>query len=97
MLISRFICGFLGVNSATLREVAVQSYIPSSMRARISSLLTVSIQFGVMFPQLLAGALGEVLSYRLVAVMFSLIGILCVYLLIVRNKKSIQPLFEANN
>ena len=43
MLISRFICGFLGVNSATLREVAVQSYIPSSMRARISSLLTVSI------------------------------------------------------
>ena len=50
-----------------------------------------------MFSQLLAGALGEVLSYRLVAVMFSLIGILCVYLLIVRNKKSIQPLFEANN
>ncbi|MBS5928441.1 MAG: MFS transporter [Clostridium sp.] len=97
MLISRFICGFLGVNSATLREVAVQSYIPPSMRARISSLLTVSIQFGVMVSQLLAGALGEVLSYRLVAVIFSLIGMLCVYLLIVRNKKSIQPLFEANN
>ena len=97
MLISRFICGFLGVNSATLREVAVQSYIPPNMRARISSLLTVSIQFVVMITQLLAGALGEVLSYRLVAVIFSSIGMICVYVLIVRNKEYIQPLFEDNN
>lgn len=94
MVISRFICGFLGVNSSTLREVAIQSYIPSNMRARISSLLSVTIQLGIMITQLIAGALGEILSFRIVAVIFSSISMFFVYWLIVRNKDYIKPLME---
>ncbi|MBQ6802975.1 MAG: MFS transporter, partial [Oscillospiraceae bacterium] len=37
MLLNRGICGFLGINSATMREAAVQTYIPDNLRARINA------------------------------------------------------------
>ena len=37
MLINRGIAGFLGIQSATMREAAVQKYIPDEMRARINA------------------------------------------------------------
>ncbi len=65
MLINRGICGFLGINSATMREAAVQKYIPDKLRARINSLQSVIIlAIGSIF-SLAAGALGEILDLRL--------------------------------
>ena len=37
MLCNRFLCGALGISSATIRETAVQSYLPENMRARINA------------------------------------------------------------
>lgn len=92
MLANRFVCGLLGVNSATLRETAVQSYLPVEMRARVNSLLNVALYAGVMLLQMVAGALGELLPYRLVVVLLACVSMSAVYLLIVRNRKTIQPL-----
>lgn len=92
MLANRFVCGLLGVNSATLRETAVQSYLPVEMRARVNSLLNVALYAGVMLLQMVAGALGELLPYRLVVVLLACVSMSAVYLLIVRNRKAIQPL-----
>lgn len=39
MLCNRFLCGALGISSATIRETAVQSYLPENMRARINAFL----------------------------------------------------------
>ena len=65
MLVNRATCGFLGVGSATLRQAAVQRYIPDEHRAKLSAFDTVfsSIVYGLL--GLAVGALGEVLDYRL--------------------------------
>lgn len=93
MAANRFICGFLGVNSATLREAAIQNYLPPDIRGRISSLLNVTISAGVMLMQLAAGALGEILPYRGVAVICASMALVSVFLLVRRNRSSIEPLF----
>ncbi len=38
MLANRFLCGGLGTSSATIRETAVQSYLPPEMRARVNAI-----------------------------------------------------------
>ena len=37
MLVNRAICGFLGIQSATIRQAAVQRYIPDRLRARLNA------------------------------------------------------------
>lgn len=96
MLAARFLCGFLGVNSATLRESAIQHYLPSHMRARVNSLLSVAILALVMVMQLLAGALGEILPYRLVAVGMSLLAMVALYLLVFRNRRPVRDLMNVD-
>lgn len=64
MLASRFICGFLGVNSASLRNAAVQRYIPDEHRAKLNAFLNMLCSLGASVFTLVMGALGEVLSYR---------------------------------
>ena len=93
MLALRALCGFLGVNSATLRETAVQSYLPTEMRARVNSLLNVAISLMVLIMQLIVGVLGEFLPYRLVAVFCAVFGFICIQLFVVRNRKDIEPLY----
>ncbi len=65
MLLSRGICGFLGINSATLREEAVQGYIPDQLRAKLNALFSVLISGASAVFTLVVGALGEVLDLRL--------------------------------
>lgn len=93
MLVLRSCCGFLGVNSATLRETAVQSYLPPQMRARVNSLLNVAINALILVAQLLVGILGEFLPYRIVVVICSAFGFICIQLLVVNNRKDIEPLY----
>lgn len=97
MVVLRFIVGFLGVNSMTLREAAVQRRLPSEVRARVEALFTVMISLGQIATGLIAGALGEVLHYPVVSVIFGVAGLMCVYLLIIRNRKHIEPVYEAEN
>lgn len=93
MLLLRSFCGFLGVNSATLRETAVQSYLPPEMRARVNSLLNVAVSAMVLVVQLLVGMLGEIFPYRMVIIVCSTISFICIQLLVVRNRKDIEPLY----
>jgi len=93
MLILRFLCGFLGVNTATLREAAVQAYLPQNMRARIMGLLNVLASLGMLVSQLLAGALGEILPYRVVALLFAGCTTICVFSIIVRNRDNVRKIY----
>lgn len=65
MLANRSICGFLGINSATLREAAVQSYIPEEFRSRIAAFQSILHSAVCALLVLAVGALGEVLDYRI--------------------------------
>ncbi len=64
MLVNRAICGFLGINSAALRQAAVQRHIPEGYRARINAFETVVISMAYSLFGLLIGAMGEWLDLR---------------------------------
>jgi len=94
MLVLKFLCGFLGCNTATLREAATQSYLPQDMRARINGLFNVLMNMGMVLVQLLAGALGELFPYRYVALGFAMFAFAAILLVIVRNKADVRKIYE---
>lgn len=95
MLASRFLCGGLGITSATIRETAVQSYLPEQMRARVNAFFNVLFAIGGVFFQFLAGALGQILPHRAVAVLLGLAGIGSIFFLIMLPEKENRPVYEA--
>ena len=94
MIILKFLCGFLGVNTATLREAAVQNYLPPNIRARINALFSVLVSLGLMAVQVLTGALGEWLPYPYVPLLFAGFSFLLIFLLIVRNRREVEAIYN---
>jgi hypothetical protein len=94
MIAIRFVLGFLGVNSATLREAAVQKYLPGDIRSRVQAVFAILTSLGAIVFRLFAGALGEVMPYQTVPLIMMGIGLLAVYFLIIRNKRHIMPIYE---
>ena len=64
MLLNRALAGFLGINSATMRQAAVQRYLPEHLRARINAFENMCITLASSLFTLALGALGQVLGYR---------------------------------
>lgn len=94
MIVFRFICGFLGVNTAILRQAAVQNYIPSQIRARVNGLFQVLISIGMMIIPLLTGALGEIISYPVISLLLGIISLFLIYQLIIKNQTEIRKVYE---
>lgn len=95
MLFNRFLCGALGISSATIRETAVQCYLPCHMRARINAFFNMVISGGCVIFQLAAGVMGQWMSYRSAVVLISVFALLCMVLLIVIPAKENRPVYEA--
>ena len=93
MLVNRGICGFLGINSATMRQTAVQTYIPDELRSRINAFESV-LYFGVSAVLgLLVGALGEILDYRVCITVCGMSTMLVCFLTIWRNRKEVRSVY----
>jgi hypothetical protein len=95
MLVNRSVCGFLGINSAALRQAAVQRYIPEELRARLNACETVihSATYAVM--GLAIGALGELLPYHIcftICGVFS--GLICMATMW-RNRVHVRNVYNA--
>ena len=71
MMVNRAVCGFLGINSATLRESSVQNYLPDHMRAKINAVSETLFAIVPSVMTLAVGALGEVMDYRLCVTLVS--------------------------
>lgn len=95
MLANRFLCGGLGTMSATLRETAVQSYLPSQMRARVNAVFQVIFSIGGIGFQFVAGVLGELLPYRLVVIVLGVLSLFAIWAFIVIPDKDNRPVYEA--
>lgn len=94
MLLDQAVCGFLGINSATLRESSVQKYIPDQMRAKVNA---VSGSFMALVPSLFTvavGALGEVMDYRLCVTLVSLLSFVPIYFIIWRGREDIKKIYN---
>ena len=92
---NRVICGGLGTTSATVRETAVQSYLPGNMRARVNALFNAIFSFGSIFFQFFAGILGEVLPYRGVILIMGFISLVAVWVLIIKPDEVNRKVYEA--
>lgn len=95
MILNRFICGGMGTLSATLRETAVQSYLPGDIRARVNALFNAIFSIGTIAFQIFAGVLGEVLPYRVTIILMGLFSLLAAWLFIVRPDQENRPVYEA--
>ena len=93
MILLRFICGFLGVSSSTLKEVAIQNYFDSDIRARVNGLNNIAITIGILLVQLCVGALGEVLSYSHVVLGLSILTFFCMFRSLVKNKSEVEKVY----
>ena len=94
MLVNRFVCGFLGVNSASLRAAAVQRYIPDEHRAKLNAFLDMIISLAVSLCALLMGALGEVLDYRWCITGSAVFTCLVCWCTIWRRRKGVRNIYQ---
>lgn len=94
MVIMRFIEGFLGVNSANIRESSVQSYIPKEKRARVNSFFQLLVFGGMFLANLVAGVLGEIFSLPIAGAVFGCCGVVGALILICKNKTEISKIYN---
>jgi len=94
MLLNRALCGFLGNNSAILRNAAIQRYIPESLRSRVNAFNGALMEGVGAVLAIAIGFLGEILDYR---VCFSACGFVCLivcWILIGGKKQAIKRVYE---
>lgn len=94
MLVNRAVCGFLGINSATMRESSVQNYLPDRMRAKINAVFKALFALSSTLLTVAVGALGEVMDYRLCVVLASLSGVLLCYLIMWRGREDVKKIYN---
>ena len=94
MLVNRALCGFLGANSATMRQAAVQRHIPDHLRARINAFESMLYTASYSVFSLAVGALGEIMDYRLCVTFCGFVALTASWLLIWGGRRHVRPLFE---
>ena len=95
MLINRACAGFFGINSATMRQAAVQRYIPEELRSRINAFENMCAMAAAGLFSLVIGALGEVLDLRLCLSLCGAFAMCACWLLIWRNRAWVRKIYEA--
>lgn len=94
MLINRAVCGLLGINSATMRQAAVQRSIPDALRAKLNAFESMLISAACCVLSLLVGALGEVLDYRLCITLCGAFGCACCWATIWRERRAVRQIYN---
>ena len=94
MLLNRGICGFLGSNSAIIRDAAVQTYIPERLRSRVNAFQGVLVTAGCSAFSLVMGFLGEMLDYRWCITIGGTFTLLAGFVLILVRQKEVRRLYE---
>lgn len=93
MLINRAICGFLGINSATVRASSVHQYLPEEYRARVNAFSNATICLAGSTASVIFGALGELLDYRLTMTVTASVCIVLCWLTVGRNKEALDHIY----
>ena len=95
MLVNRASAGFLGINSATMRQAAVQRYLPEQLRARINAFESMCIMGASAVCNLVMGALGEALDYRLCVTLGAAFALIVCWFTIWRNREWVREVYRS--
>ena len=93
MLVNRGICGFLGINSATVRMSSIHRYLPEAYRARVNAFSEATICIVGSTASLLLGMLGELLDYRITMTIIACISALACWLTVGRHKEELDKIY----
>lgn len=96
MLLNRSVCGFLGINSGTVRASSIQQYLPEEYRARVNAFSGAISCIAGSIGALLIGALGELVGYRIAMTMVAAGGMFVCWLTTGRNKKELDKIYLYN-
>ncbi len=94
MMIIGLIIGMLGVTSYNIRVSATQKYVPDEKKGRFNSVFMVINTVGMLIGQLVAGALAEIISPRLVISIYMIICIFAALIFIGGNKKHVSTIYN---
>lgn len=94
MLANRAVCGFLGINSASMREHAVQGAIPENMRARINAFKSMIMSGAYILLSIAVGFLGEIVDYRVCVTLCGAVAGISCWLLIWRNRRDVMAIYN---
>ena len=97
MLANRAVCGFLGINSATMRQTAVQSYIPERLRSRLNAFANMLYFAASAVLSLAVGALGEFVDYRLCLSLCAGASFVVCLLTVWKNRSAVKSVYENSN
>ena len=95
MLANRALVGFLGANSATMRQAAMQTYIPEELRARLNAFQNMLITAASGLFALIIGALGEVLDYRLCVTICGATAFIAAWALVWRRRADVRKFLRS--
>ncbi|MBN2879521.1 MAG: MFS transporter [Clostridia bacterium] len=94
MILFMFIQGLLSVTTYNLRMSSTQNYVPNELRARFNGTFQTLTVFGGSVLGLIAGALAEYIYIPYIALGGSIIVIIAVYVILVRNKAEVRKIYN---
>jgi len=89
-----FTVGLLTVTSFNIRISTTQSYIPDDKRARFNGTFHMIMNSGMIFGQLLAGALAEFIPVRAVVILYNGIALIAVFVIMWRGRRHVIPIYN---
>lgn len=93
MLANRGICGFLGINSATVRASSIHQYLPEEYRARVNAFSSAANCIAGSAGSLVFGALGEMLGYRMTMTIIAVLCMTACWITVGRNKEVLDQIY----
>ncbi len=93
MLVNRGICGFLGINSATVRMSSIHRYLPEEYRARVNAFSEAAICIVGSLASLLFGLMGELMDYRLTMTIIATISMIACWMTVGRHKEELDQIY----
>lgn len=94
MYIFKVVMGVLGMNSANIRNSAVQSKLEPAYRAKMNAFFSILIGLGTMLGNMVFGYLAEFIAIPLVVIISQSFYLLAVLLILLPNKNIIKPLYN---
>lgn len=94
MLITKFVLGFIGMNSANIRVTSINNKIEDNMRGRLNAVFQTMVSCSILLGKLVAGWLGELFPYSTVAILYGMIIVVGIFVYILKNTQMVSVLYN---
>ena len=94
MLVFFFMDGLLSVTSYNIRLSTTQSYVPEAYRGRFNGVYQMACNTGIIVGQLIAGALAEYFSCRLIIIGLMGVNLIATFAIMYRGRRHVAPIYN---